>query len=331
MSGTAIATATPDDERNPIVPSQPGQPPARTDMSEWTVDDLLEHVRKVREVMKRAMKEGVHFGTIPGTDKPTIYQPGSQLLALMFRLHPDFACVETRDGDHLEVVSTCVLYHIPTGRKMGSGVGSCATRETRYAYRNSNRKCPKCGKEAIIKGKAEYGGGWVCFKKKDGCGAKWPDNAAEIVKQEVGRIPNPDLPDAWNPVRKIANKRSMATAILNATGASDVFTCDLEDYVDPEAAEVAPAQQPPPTKAPPPRQTVIETTAEVRQADAGEIPDDGMPRDLRMVLDAIAAAQTPIELASCAAAAAELSDDLRHEARTAYKKRLSEITKVGAK
>lgn len=33
--------------------------------------------------------------------------------------------------------------------------------------------CPKCGVVgAIIKGKAEYGGGWLCFKKKKGCGAK---------------------------------------------------------------------------------------------------------------------------------------------------------------
>lgn len=35
--------------------------------------------------------------------------------------------------------------------------------------------CPACGKDAIIKGKAEWGGGWVCFKKKGGCGLKWPE------------------------------------------------------------------------------------------------------------------------------------------------------------
>jgi hypothetical protein len=34
--------------------------------------------------------------------------------------------------------------------------------------------CPKCGKTAsVIVGKAEYGGGYVCFKKKNGCGHKW--------------------------------------------------------------------------------------------------------------------------------------------------------------
>jgi hypothetical protein len=35
-------------------------------------------------------------------------------------------------------------------------------------------KCPECGEsKAVIKGKAEYGGGYLCFKKKGGCGAKW--------------------------------------------------------------------------------------------------------------------------------------------------------------
>lgn len=37
-------------------------------------------------------------------------------------------------------------------------------------------KCPECGKaSAVIKGKVEYGGGWLCFGKKGGCGAKWQD------------------------------------------------------------------------------------------------------------------------------------------------------------
>jgi hypothetical protein len=35
--------------------------------------------------------------------------------------------------------------------------------------------CPTCGKPSMIKGKAEYGGGWLCFKKKGGCGAKFTD------------------------------------------------------------------------------------------------------------------------------------------------------------
>ena len=36
-----------------------------------------------------------------------------------------------------------------------------------------SKTCPSCGVEAIIKGNPKYGGGWVCWKKRDGCGKKF--------------------------------------------------------------------------------------------------------------------------------------------------------------
>ena len=40
--------------------------------------------------------------------------------------------------------------------------------------------CPKCGtNKSVIIGKPEYGGGYVCFGKKGGCGAKWQDPVAK--------------------------------------------------------------------------------------------------------------------------------------------------------
>jgi hypothetical protein len=39
-----------------------------------------------------------------------------------------------------------------------------------------SRACPVCAVVgSIIKGKAEYGGGWLCWKNKGGCGTKWPE------------------------------------------------------------------------------------------------------------------------------------------------------------
>jgi hypothetical protein len=46
------------------------------------------------------------------------------------------------------------------------------------APKSSRPECPKCKTaRAVIEGRDEYGGGWVCFKKKGGCGAKWHDDA----------------------------------------------------------------------------------------------------------------------------------------------------------
>lgn len=197
---------------------------------ELSVTDVLAQVKKIQEVMRLCMKEGEHYGVIPGTNKPTLLKPGAEKLLLVFRFDPQYESTEIYDGDHLTIKSRCNLYHIPTGLRMGSGEGSCSTKESKYAYRNASLTCPECGKDSIIKGKYEFGGGWLCFKKKGGCGAKFPDQQFEGA--EVGKIPNDALPDQYNTVLKMANKRSLVAAVLNATAASDIFTQDLEDMAE---------------------------------------------------------------------------------------------------
>jgi hypothetical protein len=197
--------------------------------AEMTIEELVARTKKVTAAMQAVMKDGEHYGVIPGTKKPTLLKPGAEKLANLFMLDPEYETTETFDQDHLTVVSRCTLYHIPTGNRLGSGMGSCSTKESKYAYRIAARKCPSCGKEAIIRGKEEYGGGWLCFKKKDGCGAKFKDGDASIEEQESGRVANEDKADQYNTVLKMANKRSLVAAVLNVTAASDIFTQDLED------------------------------------------------------------------------------------------------------
>lgn len=195
-----------------------------------SVQDVQSQVSLIQHVLKAVMQEGQHFGVIPGTGtKPTLLKAGAEKLCLTFRLDPQYDSTERYDGLHLTVKSKCTLYHIPSGQRFGSGEGSCSTRETKYAYRSSSRKCPNCGSEAIIKGKEEYGGGWLCFAKKGGCGAKFLEKDEAITTQVVGRIPNEDVADQYNTVLKMANKRSLVAAVLNATAASDIFTQDIED------------------------------------------------------------------------------------------------------
>jgi len=177
------------------------------------------------------MKKDEHYGAIPGTDKPTLLKAGAEKLCLTFRLGPDYSTDHLRDGDHLTVEAKCTLYHTPTGRKMGSGLGSCSTKEAKYAWRKGQRLCPKCGRAAIIKGKADYGGGWVCWTKKLGCDAKFKDGDQAIEGQSVDRVPNPDIADQYNTVLKMACKRALVAAVLNVTAASDIFTQDLEDVL----------------------------------------------------------------------------------------------------
>lgn len=195
-----------------------------------SVEELVARVDKVREVQRRVMTDGQHYGTVPGAgDRKCLLKPGAELLMLTFRLDPQFAVADRWDGDHLESVVTCTLYHAASGARLGSGVGSCSTRESKYAWRKAERKCPKCSQAAIIKGREEYGGGWVCFKNKGGCGAKFGDRDQAITGQQTGRVPNPDIADCYNTVRKMACKRALVAGALLVTGASELFTQDLED------------------------------------------------------------------------------------------------------
>lgn len=220
-----------------------------------SVETLIARVAKIREVQTRVMKDGQHYGKIPGVDKPTLLKPGAEMLGMVFQLDPQFEITEQHDGAHLTVLAKCTLFHIPTGARLGSGLGSCSTKESRYAYRKGERTCPKCGKAAIIKGKEQYGGGWLCWKKKDGCDAKFAENDKAITGQETGRIANEDLPDQHNTVLKMAIKRAHVAAILFVTCASEIFTQDVEDS---ETGESAPSRQRQQQKVPASAQPVVQ-------------------------------------------------------------------------
>lgn len=222
MSGAALATV-----------EQAGALARPFDDGGISIEKLLERVDKIKEVQARVMKQGQHYGKVPGVDKPTLLKPGAEILGLTFQLAPEFAIEDRWDGPHLECVVTCKLIHAPSETFVGSGIGSCSTRESKYAWRKAERECPACGEPAIIKGKAEYGGGWLCWNKpekgKHGCGAKFPDGDESIELQQTDRVPNPDIADQYNTIRKMACKRAHVAAILFVTCASEIFTQDVED------------------------------------------------------------------------------------------------------
>jgi hypothetical protein len=201
---------------------------ARTDDDGISVERIVARVKKIRQIRDEVMQAGVHYGKIPGVKKDSLMKPGAETLCMAFALSPKFKTEESREGEHLECVVTCTLFG-PSGAELGDGIGSCSTMESKYAYRKAEKVCPECGKSAIIKGKEEYGGGWVCFKKKDGCGAKFKDGDQAIEGQQVGRIANEDIADQYNTVRKMACKRAHVAATLFVTGASELFTQDVED------------------------------------------------------------------------------------------------------
>ncbi len=191
--------------------------------------------------VKKIMIPGTDFGTIPGTnDKAILFKPGAEKLTTFFGMSKQFEIITTIEDwtgkDHDGELFFYYLYRCRLHRGnllIAEGDGSCNSFESKYRYRKASRACPDCGSEAIIKGRSEYGGGWICYHKKGGCAAKFADGDLTIENQEVGRIPNDDIASQVNTIQKMAQKRALVAATLLAVNASEFFTQDLEDFDSP--------------------------------------------------------------------------------------------------
>jgi hypothetical protein len=201
------------------------------------IDQEAEQRNLLGRYIQTQMQEGSDYGVIPGTKNRTLLKPGAEKLTQLFRCVPRFTVeekIENWDTGLFFYRFRCEIVTQADRLTVAEGVGSCSTYESRYRWRNADRTCPACGKAAIIKGKAEYGGGYLCFKKKDGCGAKFAENDTAITGQPTGRVQNPDLHDAANTVLKMAKKRALVDAAISLARCSDIFTQDVEDMHFPE-------------------------------------------------------------------------------------------------
>jgi hypothetical protein len=213
------------------------------------IKQAMETLKSIRTFVAEEMREGTDFGKIPGTgDKLVMLLPGAQKVFMYFDTYPKYRVQRHELGEgHLEVVVTTNVINRRNGSVIGTGVGSCSTKETKYRYRNGERQCPKCGGANIIKGKEEFGGGWLCFKKKGGCGAKFDDGDRSIESQAVGKVENDNIHDQRNTVLKMGKKRSAVDASIGLGCLSELFTQDIEDTYDiGTPAQASPAREPEP-------------------------------------------------------------------------------------
>jgi hypothetical protein len=240
-------------------------PAVQQQAGELTVGELKKRLAIITEAMQQVMKSGTDYGKIPGTNKPTLMKPGAEKLCVLFQFGGKPSRItKTQDGNHLTVDVEYELFHIPTGRPIGTGVGSASTKESKYAYRKANRVCPRCRSEAVFKSKNEPG--YYCWAKKGGCGAKFqsPEDITSIESQQTGRKENEDLPDQYNTILKMAKKRAKIDATLDATGASAIFTQDAEDF---RREHVERDETPPPDDEEAPQQPLIREPSEKATAE----------------------------------------------------------------
>jgi hypothetical protein len=247
---------------------------------------------RIAKIQRAVMKDGVDYGVIPGTDKPTLYKPGAEILNRLAGLAPEFEVTrEVGDG----ITSPSIRYQIKCrlvsrdGMVIASGDGSCNSWERKYRYRRAERLCPSCSRNTIFRSKHKEE--WFCWVKKGGCGDTFAVDHPEIIGQS-DTMENPDPHDLDNTMLKIGTKRAMLAATLIGHAGSGIFTQDLEPDEEeeggppPKARNGGGKRSEPATdeKIGPGQKTLAQARAKKRAAELG-LADDGYATLLKEVLD----------------------------------------------
>jgi len=182
-------------------------------------DGQIEAFKQANKVVQELLQENIDYGIIPGTQSKTMFKSGAQKMCRFFQIHIEYDITsEILENGHRDYIVDAIAKTNGTDIVIGEGTGSCTTMESKYRYRKKGLECPVCNKEAIIKGRAEYGGGWVCFQKKGGCGNKFKDGDKTIEDQSQGYIEYENPADYYNTCRKMAKKRAFVDATITVLG-----------------------------------------------------------------------------------------------------------------
>jgi hypothetical protein len=217
----------------PGAPAQPSAAMARHDASMRLLlpaDEAYNRLIEFRAFVKRCLIFGTDYGMIPGVKKPVLFKPGAEKLAEIYGIAPEFEevrSIEDWDAPLFYYKIKCRLFAKPSHVLVSECIGSCNSRETKYAGRWAyEREVPPHMELASLKKKE--------FTPRDG------HNAGKLQVQY--RIPNEDIFDQANTILKMSQKRAMVGAVILATRSGGIFAQDVEDI--PAAAYGTPRDVP---------------------------------------------------------------------------------------
>lgn len=187
---------------NALTKTETGALSATSSSSRMTVADIISHVGMVQEVMKAVMKPDIHYGVIPGTDKPTLYKQGAEVLCMAFRVSDTYSVEDLSTADMVRYRVTCTGSHQMTGTVLGTGMGEASSGEEKYKWRKA----------------------W------DDEFEATPENLRRVKmgKYKTKQV-RTEPADLANTILKMANKRAKIAMTINVTACGDMFGQDLED------------------------------------------------------------------------------------------------------
>ncbi len=169
-------------------------------------EQVIERIGSARDlvvqIQQKLMKPGVHYGILPGTQKPMLLKDGADLLNQAFRLEAREENVQdlsTHDERRYQV--TVGIYDV-TGRRLGFGIGVCSTSEDKYKWKKAYRN--------------EYDAAAVDRRRTK----EYPkDDGGKNVVFQIRTEPA----DLDNTVLQMATKRAHVQATRQVHAVSDIF------------------------------------------------------------------------------------------------------------
>lgn len=195
-----------------------------------SVNELLRQSMTIHEVLTRVMvgptaenPQGIHYGLIPGTPKPTLYQAGAEKICSTFRLAPRYDVEDLCEphNNFYRYRVKCSIVTIRDGMFVGSAMGEASTAEEKYQWEKA-----VCQKQWDLSDPDKRR---IKFQRQ-----KNNDEVTEIL--QVQR----NCADLANTVLKISCKRAFISAVKGATAASDILDVDMDEEA---VAELAKAEQ----------------------------------------------------------------------------------------
>ena len=203
------------------------EPTARDFEFGITAEEAKKKLQAIRQFQAVAQSElqgptkddpqGLDYGIIPGTKKPTLLKPGAEKIAKLLNCYDDYEEIDSVErwddkSPFFQYKFKCTFRDIATGLAISSGVGSCNSKESRFRYR------------------------WVPIWDLTETQKAMKD---EVPMKEMGRpgkkkypfyrFENDDIFSQVNTIMKQASKRALIAAALSAGRLSNIFSQDLED------------------------------------------------------------------------------------------------------
>src|SRR5690606_13011173 len=149
--------------------------------------------------MRSVMKSDTHYGKIPGTDKPTLYKAGSEVLLATYRIAVDPQDEDLSTDDEARYRLKSIRIHQTTVPTVGMGIGECSSGEEKYRWRKA-----VCDEEFDATDPSRRR---VAYKR---------GRSGTYTVKQVRTEPA----DVANTVLKMAKKRAQIDLTLTATAAS---------------------------------------------------------------------------------------------------------------